>query len=209
MNLKSFGCSFIYGSELADEKWGGSLSAWPALLANQLGYEYYCYARPGSGNLRIAESVLNQLADNEPTLYVIGWSWIDRFDYTTPDDKWCTVMPGDNDEQAQVYYRDLHSQYRDKLTSLMSIKLVLDMLLEKKYPFIRTYMDELLFEAPWHTTAAVTELQNFIRPYMTQFEGKSFLEWSRSQGFEETSSWHPLEEAHNAAAKYIKGQKIL
>ena len=121
MNLKSFGCSFIYGSELADEVWGGSNSTWPALFAKHYNYEYQCYARPGSGNLRIAESVLSQLACNENALYVIGWSWIDRFDYTSLDDKWKTIMPGTEDALAKVYYRDLHSQYRDKLTTLMSI----------------------------------------------------------------------------------------
>jgi hypothetical protein len=205
MNLKSFGCSFIFGSELADNTNNNTPSqlTWPALYAGKLEYEYQCHARPGSGNLQIAEQVLNQLADNVPAFYVIGWTWIDRFDYTTQDDQWQTVRPVDDSSLAKTYYRDLHSQYRDKLTTLMNIKLTLDTLRQKQCPFIMTYMDDLIFETEWHAGPAVTELQNYIRPHMTTFEGMSFLEWSRFQGYPETKLWHPLEPAHSAAAEYM------
>ena len=68
MKLKSFGCSFIYGTDLADDGRGfiaatPSRLTWPALLAQNLDYSYECYARPGCGNLRILEKILNQ-ADN-------------------------------------------------------------------------------------------------------------------------------------------------
>ena len=64
MMLKSFGCSFIYGSDLSDDGKGFPLASpsklsWPSLLAQSLNYTYECYARPGSGNLRILEKVLN------------------------------------------------------------------------------------------------------------------------------------------------------
>ena len=68
MNLKSFGCSFIFGSELSDDgRTGpyatGSCLTWPALLAKEFGYGYHTYARPGSGNLQIAERAL-YMVDN-------------------------------------------------------------------------------------------------------------------------------------------------
>ena len=64
-------------------------------------------------------------------------------------------------------------------------------------------MDELLFDQQWHTTAAVTDLQEYIKPQMTTFENKTFLDWSRDNGYPETAAWHPLDEAHRAAADYI------
>ena len=64
-------------------------------------------------------------------------------------------------------------------------------------------MDELLFDQRWHTTPAVTDLQEYIKPYMTNCEGKNFLEWSRNNSYPETRSHHPLEEAHAAAGNYI------
>lgn len=209
MKLKSFGCSFIFGSELADDGRDGpyatpSQLTWPALYAKKLGHGYQCYARPGSGNLQIAERCLSQLACNEYALYVIGWTWIDRFDYTNPlNDQWKTIMPIDTDSAAQYYYKNLHSQYRDKLTTLINIKLVIDTLIQKDYPFIMTYMDDLIFETEWHCTPAIMDLQNYIRPHMTTFDQMSFLEWSRDQGYEISDSWHPLELAHSAAAKYM------
>lgn len=209
MDIKSFGCSFIFGSELADDGADGlyatpSQLTWPALLAKHLDYGYQCYARPGSGNLQIAERVLSQSTNVEPALYIIGWTWIDRFDYANSEtDQWQTIMPIDETAVAKTYYRDIHSEYRDKLTTLMSMRLVIDTLKQKNYPFIMTYMDDLIFDTRWHTTPAILELQDYVRPHMTRFEDKSFLEWSRSKGYPITEKWHPLEPAHKAAADYL------
>jgi hypothetical protein len=214
MKLKSFGCSFIFGSELSDDGRGTlyatpSQLTWPAHLASHLNYNYECYARPGSGNLQILEQILTQSANKTQDLFAVGWTWIDRFDYypvnptSISRSPWRTIMPVDTDDLAKVYYRDMHSEYRDKFTCLSYIKLAIDTLNQKGIPFIMTYMDNLLFDQRWHTTPAVLDLQEYIKPYMTQFEGKSFLEWSRNQGHPETTAWHPLEEAHAAAGEYM------
>ena len=218
MKLKSFGCSFIFGTDLADD--GRDLRiptasnlTWPALIAKNLNYQYQCYARPGAGNLQIAERVLSHCTNADPSICVIGWSWIDRFDFTNSTinnrpiasqwTNWRTLMPIDSDEIAEIYYKGLHSEYRDKLCSLMYIKLVIDSLQQQKIPFLMTYQDNLLFDQQWNHTPAVLDLQNQIRPYMIDFEGKTFLEWSRDKGFEISSNMHPLEPAHSAAADYM------
>lgn len=217
MKLKSFGCSFIFGSDLADD--GASKDyaqysslTWPALLAKKIGYNYDCYARAGSGNLRIMERVLSQIANNDRGLYVIGWTWIDRFDYVSSDldlanpfetAHWQTLMPVDHSDVAKIYYKQLHSQLKDKLATLMCIKLTIDTLKQKQCPFIMTYMDGLIFENHWHTTPAITDMQEYIRPYMTEFNGQSFLDWSKSNGFEISNTSHPLEAAHQAAADLV------
>jgi hypothetical protein len=218
MKLKSFGCSFIFGSDLADDGRDGpcatpSQYTWPANLAKHYSLEYECVARPGSGNMQIAERVLTHAADPDPSFYVIGWTWIDRFDYTnsnmnkeprnTKGHNWRTIMPVDDDKVADFYYRGLHSEYRDKLASLMCIKLVIDTLKQKNIPFFMTYMDHLLFDSQWHTTPAVTDLQDYVRPYMNLFGDQNFLEWSRKNDFEISATSHPLEAAHRAAADYM------
>lgn len=213
MKLKSFGCSFIFGSELADDGRDRpyatpSQLTWPSHLAQHLGRDYSCYARPGAGNLQILENILNQSAVSDCNdLFVIGWTWIDRFDYYDADHNpkikrtpWSTIMPIDTTDVAKVYYRDLHSEYRDKFTCLCYIKLAIDTLRQKNIPFIMTYIDELLFDQRWHATPAVEDLQQFIKPCMTKFNGLTFLEWSRKNGYPETVQWHPLEMAHRAAA---------
>jgi hypothetical protein len=218
MELKSFGCSFIFGSDLSDccdpvPKYYPFTSnlTWPAILSSQLGYNYQCYARPGAGNLAISDIILNHLDNN--SLYVIGWTWIDRFDYNDSPinnfksgiiwKNWKTLRPSIESDLAKTYYQGLHSEYRDKLTSLLSIKTVIDVLKQKELPFIMTYMDELLFDRTYNTTPAIVTLQDYIKPYMTTFEGKTFLAWSRSHGYPESAGWHPLEQAHAAAAEIM------
>lgn len=218
MKLKSFGCSFIFGTDLADDGRDQKVPTpsnhtWPALLAREFGYDYECFARPGSGNLQIAERVLSHAVGEEPAFFLISWTWIDRFDYTNSNitndpiqakwNNWRTLMPIDSSSLAETYYKGLHSEYRDKLSSLMCIKLVIDTLKQKNIPFLMTYMDHLLFDQRWNHTPAVIDLQNFIMPYMVTFQDQTFLEWSRSHGYPESKTCHPLETAHRAAADHI------
>lgn len=225
MILKSFGCSFIFGTDLADDGRGepyarSSQLTWPALLAQHHGYEHQCHARPGSGNLRILEKILS-IATAGPAYFVIGWTWIDRFDYTIPPtgndhrydragtELWRTVMPINTDSRAIHYYRDLHSQFRDKLSNLVYIKTAIDTLKQKQIPFIMTYQDELLFETEWHISPAVVDLQEYIRPYMTKFEGLTFLDWARKKGHPISDTLHPLEQAHQGAFELIKSYNLV
>ncbi len=149
MELRSFGCSHIYGSELEDIKTRriaeGSALTWPALIAQQLKLKYWTHAWPGRGNLFIAEQVLNQL--HVPALFVINWTYIDRFDFKDanndtpqhfPGSNWSTCRPGENDQHSTAYYRYLHSEYADKLNNLMQIKICIDALTQNKRPFIMT-----------------------------------------------------------------------
>jgi hypothetical protein len=219
MTVKSFGCSFIFGSELADDGRDGpyatpSQLTWPAHVAREIGQPYECYARPGAGNLQILEQVLNQVGTSTcEDLFVVGWTWIDRFDYYTPEQKnkrspWSTIMPIDETPVARTYYKELHSEYRDKFSNLSYIRLAIDVLTQRKISFIMTYMDNLLFDQRWHITPAVTDLQAYVRPCMTDFDGLSFLEWSRTHGYPVTEKWHPLEQAHAAAGKYIVNKRF-
>jgi hypothetical protein len=217
MKLKSFGCSFIFGSDLADDGREGrcpspSQLTWPAHLAHHLNLEYECYARPGSGNLQILERLLNQLPSiTSDDLVVVGWTWIDRFDYydanhnpRTTLSPWSTIMPIDESTLATTYYKHLHSEYKDKFSCLSYIKLAVDSLVQQKVPFVMTYMDRLLFDQRWHVSPAVEYLQSCVESHMTMFDQQTFLEWSRSNHYPESPAWHPLEAAHQAAFEVIK-----
>jgi len=216
MKLKSFGCSFIFGTDLADDGRDGlyatpSQLTWPAHLAKNLNLEYECHARPGSGNLQILERLLNQIdSSTSADLFVIGWTWMDRFDHydsnynpaikRTP---WSTIMPIDETALAQTYYKHLHSEYRDKFASLGYIKLAMDTLDQRGIPFVMTVMDELMFDRLWHSTSATQLLQDHVKPRLTMFEEQTFLNWSRVHGYAESPAWHPLEQAHEAAGQLM------
>ena len=220
MKLKSFGCSFIHGSDLSDcphttdrNNLRPSDLSWPALIAKKYAMEYQCYARPASGNLQILETLLSNILHQEKDLYVIGWSWIDRLSYFSEKNVsknhpwnplgWTSILPCDDDLVSEIYYRHIHSQLRDKLESLIYIKTAIDELLRNDQKFIMTCIDDLIWETEWHVTPAITNLQKYIRPYITDFQGKNFLDWSRDQGFKLSDNWHPLDSAHSAAADYI------
>lgn len=219
MKLKSFGCSFIFGTDLHDDsrlapKATPSNYTWPALLAKKHDWDYTCYARPGAGNLEITERLLSQLTDVEPAVYVIGWTWIDRFSYTGDNDSWWrspwrTVMPIDSDSAAETYYKYYHSEMRDKLTTLINVRTAIDSLKASGNKFIMTYMDDLMFDTRWNTTPAISALQGYCEPYMTQFESKSFLEYSKEKGFEISQTQHPLEAAHESAAGLINSYNLV
>jgi hypothetical protein len=205
MLVKSFGCSFIFGTDLPDQiSTRPSQLTWPAVLSQRPGNYYRCHAQGGSGNLAIADRVLEEIAQDVTALFIISWTWIDRFDYVDENQIWNTIRPGSTSDLAKIYYQDLHSETRDKLASLITIRTVIDSLRERNVPFIMTYMDELLFDRTYHTTPAITSLQDYVRPYMTQFEGQTFLNWSRDHGYPESANWHPLEQAHAAAAEVMR-----
>jgi len=202
VKLRSFGCSFIYGSELASRN-----HTWPARIADRLELEHLNHGIEGAGNLRIMESILTH-ADSDD-ICVVNWTWIDRFDFVTVDNEqwhtenWHTVVPSDTHSRADFYYRNLHSQYRDMLTNLVYVKTALDHLSRLGARYLMTYMDSLLFETindAWHDRRAVFNLQHQIRSHMVLFQDTTFLQWSRANGYAVSRLWHPLDEAHKGAA---------
>ena len=213
MKVKSFGCSFIYGSDLADDPVGRrilppSKLAWPSLVAQHMNLPYQSYAFPGSGNLRILEQLLCQVSTDDPALFIVGWSWIDRFDYVDAPDQytrhpWKTIGPGQATDLSRLYFKNFHTQFRDKLVTLGYIKLAIDTLKQKNHPFIMTYMDDLIFETKWNCNQAMLNMQEYIRPYLSNFDGMSMLDWSRANGYKISDAWHPLEEAQAGAAKIV------
>lgn len=213
MKLKSFGCSFIYGDDLSDtfkltDPW--SVQTWPALLAAHHQLPYCCYAKSGAGNLQIAQAVLKELANPEPAVFVVGWTWIDRFDYVNSvDSAWHTIRPSSNTDLAQMYYRQLHSQYADKLLSLVEIFSTLSLLQKQNRKYIITCQDQLLFETNWHCDPAIALLQQQIMPEITWFENQTFLQWAKQKQYEISSNWHPLEAAHRAAADLLINHSLV
>ena len=178
---------------------------WPARLSRELNLRYECYARPGCGNFSIANQVLDQLATAEPTLYVVNWSFIDRFDFVDQehtDGRWETLRPGKrNHPHSDFYYRNLHCELRDKLHSLQLIKLVTLELQASGQPFVMTYMDHLIFDQRWHTTPGMLQQQQFLKPIMLHWElpdqtPVNWAFWAAQIGHPVTDSGHLLKTGH-------------
>ena len=208
MKLKSFGCSFTYGTDLADcTDQGHSELTWPALIAQKLDLTYECHAWPGIGNLQIMNRVLQQIADPEPSVFVINWTWLDRFDYMHPvNESFLTLRPDGDLAEHQLYYKHFYNQYHTVLTNGAYITAVIAVLQERNIKFVMTCMDKIILETVnpnWQDPRSVALLQHQIGPHLSWFDSKSFLDWSRSHGYPESVAWHPLEQAHQAAADYL------
>ena len=222
--LKAFGCSFIFGTDLADVRDPtdgrippASKSTWPALIAKRLGLTYKCGAKGGCGNLLILDRVLSniEMDRNQQDFYIVAWTWGMRFDYSNRNgqhfngpvrDPWCTLAPMDANANNlhDFYFRNFHSDYRDKLTTLLYMSQTIDLLQSRGLPFYMTCMDdEGFFDKRWHMTPGVAMLQEKVQPHIRTFEGQNFLRWSTARGFEVSATGHPLEAAHAAAADLV------
>lgn len=200
VTLASFGCSFMYGSELPDRS-----QTWPGLIADQLHLAHENHGIEGAGNLRILERIM--AVSRADVFCIVNWTWIDRFDYVDiSDESWQTILPTDRHAQADFYYRKFHSQYRDMLTNLIWVKSAVDYLERLGASYLMTYMDPLMFEQvrdDWHDSRPVSHLQQAIKPRLHTFQGQTFLQWSRQHGFAESTRWHPLDQAHHKAAELM------
>jgi len=141
---------------------------------------------------------------DQHSINVISWTWIDRFDYCPAmSEQWQTLRPVLDHAHAEHYFRHLHGQYRDMLTSLSHISTAVDHLERRGMPYLMTAMDLLIFDPvspQWHQPHAVAAMQDHLRPKISLFEGSTFLQWARQQGFAVSTTWHPLQDAHTAAA---------
>jgi len=219
MKLKSFGCSFIYGNDLADtvmlhgQRAVASANTYPALIAQARSLDYSCHARPGAGNFEILNRIISQLDDPENSIFVINWTWIERFSYIDNTREivnrpfnpleWKTITPVDRDKIADFYYRHLHTQLRDKIDSLTCVKTAIDCIKQAGIQFIMTWTDQLMWETQWHCPPSVAWLQKQAQPWVTDFDSRSFYDYSKMHGFAVSDTLHPLEDAHRAAADVI------
>jgi hypothetical protein len=205
--IVSCGDSFFYGSDLKDcGIWEHpSQSTWPALIAKSLNLSYVSSAKAGVGNLQILQQVISNLLQyKNSSFYFINWTWIDRFDYVNLTNKdWHTVRPSfDNPTVDQFYYKHLHSELSDKFNSLVYINQAISLLEKYQCKFVMTYMDKLVLDQQWHAPEYVKLLQQQVRKHLKDFDGHTFLEWSRLNHYPESTGWHPLEPAHRQASEY-------
>lgn len=210
MILKSFGCSFILGTDLPDLATPDQFSSltWPSLLARKFDLPYRCYAGGGHGNLSILDRLSQEIQHDPSALFVIQWTYIDRFDYSDPNghhynkgmNDWLTILPETKSTHAEFFFRNIQSEYRDKLTSLLYIKTAIDLLRENNCRFLMTAIDRLVLCPKYHASDVMKLWQRYLISNLVFFDEHDFLTWSKLQGFAMGETGHPLEQAHAAAA---------
>jgi hypothetical protein len=98
------------------------------------------------------------------------------------------------------------------LTNGSYINSTVSLLKKHNIKFIMTLMDTTMFDIidpAWQDPKSVTFLQKEIKPYITNFDNLTFLEWSKQKGFLISKTLHPLEPAHRAAFELIKSYNLV
>jgi len=116
-----------------------------------------------------------------------------------------TGIDEDYQKQLQNMYIEYISdnQMFNKFLSLQSIYCATAFLMNNNIKFVQTNMDGEILEKKWFNDGYIDVLQNYISLYLSSFDNKNFLDWCREKNFKITKkSWHPLEDAHDAAADY-------
>lgn len=205
--INTFGDSFLWGTDLSDcVKRDHSKLTWPALLSKKFGLEYCCYANGGASNSEIARTIFSGVGDDTPnTLQVIQWTWIDRTEYVdTETNDWQAIRPSEQNTVSDNYYKNFHSELQDKWINLNIIANTLQCLELHNLPYVCHVLDQLLLDQTHHAPEYVKRLQEYIAPRITWFPGDTtFFEWAKLERFPISESWHPLEQAHEEAAKIM------
>jgi hypothetical protein len=209
LKIKAFGCSFIWGTDLSDAEYPhGSGMTWPALMARHRNLEYKNCAIGGIGNTQIAAMIATELGedDNPDSIYVIQWTWADRFDYVDTDQMWQTLRPSLEMPHADYYYRHLQSEFLDRFTSLQSMAATVSLLNQLNQKFIMTALDTSLSDSvdpAYFHPSILDSYWKMVQPHLHWFQGLDFLSWSRKHGFSESALCHPLESAHQSATELM------
>lgn len=207
-SLFSFGDSFTYGTELLDCGESFSNHTWPALIAKELGCQYQCYAQGGVGNQRISLDVVSKYSHStfkNRNLYVINWTWIERFDYYDIDcHVWRTIYPRAQGKLSHFFYKHLDHHAWNLLRNLQMIHSTIQVLRAHDCDFFMTCIDNSLLGTNYaeEFTPAIADLQDLVRPYINKIEETDFLTWCEKRQFDIGPGGHPLEEAHAAAAEH-------
>jgi hypothetical protein len=207
--LYAFGDSFTFGSDLSDcnnNDIKHSNSTWTALLAKDKSLNYICHAYPGISNQSIVRKFFDnlQLIDKNDFV-VINWTWTNRWDfYNINETKWESVRPNStNSIFYKNYIKYFQSELWDKLETLKAINLLQAILKNNNIKFIMTCVDDLAFDTKWHCPTYIENLQNNAIQDIIWFNNLGFYNWAKENKYEISNNWHPLEEAHKRAFKYI------
>lgn len=232
MILVAGGDSFIHGNELSD--WDinspqDSQLTWPALLADQSGIRYSSCARPGNSNDAILRMIINRCEqlkkENKKCIVIASWTFVPRFefpfDYNTdsPDSPFASISiyEGTNrkpvKEFAKHFFTHINIDWFQHFNTVKSIVILQTYLKHNNIPYLFTAADNIVFAYQtdpqliyywdmvdfdnWFMFPEANESWNTQSP-------RGFYQWAIENKYPIGPFQHPLEEAHQDAAKLIK-----
>jgi hypothetical protein len=210
MILYTIGDSFTYGQELEDP----STQAWPALLANELGYKLINEGRPGIGNEFIIKKTIQAVAKHKPKLVVIAWTSCGRQEYADEHGAY-DIWPGasgktfSGDPSGKLLHRhelikyitlydNPEHEYRRWLRQVILLQSFLQ-IHKIDYIMCNVFDNQFRFQEFSKNNQEYYELIDKDRFIGWPTEG--IVEWT--WGTEQGPDGHPLQEGHKRIAKRL------
>ncbi len=197
----SFGASITYGSELPDQN-----CTWSSIIAQKLGTEYLCLAKPAASNASIARQIISYTDYDQTDLVLVMWTSATRYEFRT-ETGWQDVSPwSEQTGFVRDWYRGPGNyEYTEVVTTMKEIALATQFLEGMGLDYLFVFdNDELRNSHTWNLPDDYIQTIKLMLPWdnVQWFDNTGFLDWSKKNGCPFTNT-HPGVTAHQAAADYI------
>lgn len=224
MKLISAGCSFLWGSELSDEKHcgpgGHSMKTYPALLAKDFNLDYICASYPGSANNCISRMAIDACQSvNDKKGLIVMWTFPQRIELRISDlwkniNSWHTVEP----EFSELYFKYINSEYYEIYSILKEVVFLQQYLNSHNIPYMFLTADNNFYKHENYDRRKDRSMENlfneiewekwfFFPPSQFDFETtapRGFYQWAVESKYPQGPEFHPLDAAHADAALLMK-----
>jgi hypothetical protein len=224
--LYAFGCSLIYGSELADVNQSPLVPSgltFTALAAKKLNYNYKCIAKPGASNTAMARRITNYADKISPGLVFVLWTYPTRFEFkfNYPTgygvklniSSWLSILPMHNKTSVDFineFYKHTGSNSDFGMyTTIQSVLLAQTILEKTQIPYIFACADtEMLqtIKSKSHSNFNVNAILQYIDTTKFLDQNLGFTRWANENNYKIGDGNHPLEEAHEDYSKFLVDQ---
>jgi len=198
--LISYGSSVLYGSELPP----GSLSM-SAIIAQKLGLDYLCRAKPVSSNTKIARKIISY-QDYRDDFVLVMWTAPNRYEFRS-DHGWRGFTTFNHRDALLTEWFDGPGglEYTEVMTTLQAMCLAQQFLVGRNIPYLfttdySTVKESYTFNSNDEYIVAMKSLINWDR--FIYFDDDGFVPWATKNKFTFVGT-HPSAEAHQAATNIL------
>lgn len=198
--LISYGSSVLYGSELPD----GSLSM-SAIIAQKLGLDYLCRAKPVSSNTKIARKIISY-QDYQDDFVLVMWTAPNRYEFKSENGWRGFTTFNHRDALLTEWFNGPGGlEYTEVMTALQAMCLTQQFLVSRAIPYLfitdySTIKESYTFNSNDEYIVAMKSLIDWNR--FIYFDGDGFIPWATKNKFTFVGS-HPGAEAHQAATNIL------
>lgn len=204
--LISYGSSVLYGSELPK----GSLSM-SAIIAQKLGLDYLCRAKPMSSNTKIARKIISY-QEYQNDFVLVMWTAPNRYEFKSEHGWRGFTTYNHRDALLTEWFNGPGGlEYTEVMTTLQAMCLAQQFLVSRGIPYLFVTDYSIVKESGTFNSndEYITSMKNLINwDKFLYFDNEGFVPWAKKNNFEFVGT-HPSTESHQEAAAIILASAML